>query len=111
MSHIFICQTVARSARIWYTLLMIAPNEIRIGSKYWFDFGGYSAFGTFSERDDDIITVSEALIYLTSNKNRMFFEERLIIDSRRLKDIRIDDSSPAEDHSDYYRDFNYSDKK
>ena len=90
---------------------MIAPNEIRIGSKYWFDFGGYSAFGTFSERDDDIITVSEALIYLISNKNRLFFEERLIIDARRLKDIRIDDSLPAEDHSDYYRDFNYSDKK
>ena len=96
---------------MWYPLLMTPLKEIRIGTKYWFDFGGYSAFGTFSERDDDIITVSEVLIYLTSNKNRLFFEERLIIDARRLKDIRIDDSSPAEDHSDYYRDFNYSDNK
>ena len=108
---ILIMSTVDLVRALWYTLSMITPDEIRIGSKYWFIFGDYSAFGTFAERDGDIITVSEALIYLTANRSKLFFEERLIIDGRKLKDIRINDDGKIEDHSDFYSRYDYGNQK
>lgn len=89
---------------------MIAINDIRIGSKYWFDLGEYYAFGIYAERDGDIIIVDEALIYISANKNRFFFEERLLIDAPRLKNITINFSDMHEDNTEYYANYDYLDK-
>ena len=90
---------------------MIAINDIRIGSKYWFDLGEYYAFGIYAERDGDIIVADEAIIYIAANKNRFFFEERLLIDARRLKNIAINITDISEDNSEYYANYDYFGKR
>ena len=97
----------------YYDILqsMIEINDMRIGAKYWFDFGNYSAFGRFAERDCDIIVVQEALVYIKANKNRFFFEERLLIDAYRIRNISINSDEADEDNSDYYANYDYRGRK
>ena len=95
------------AAEMWHTSDMIPLDEMRIGAKYWFDLGEYFAFGTFAERDADIIAVDEALIYMRANRNRFFFEERFLIDAVRLKNITVDEPDGSEDASSYFAGYDY----
>lgn len=94
---------------MWYTASMIEINELRINSVYRFDFGPYSAFGKYVGRDGNVMITEETLIYMM-NKERIFFEEQLLIDARTLRNICIGENDADEDHSDYYANYDYNDK-
>lgn len=86
---------------------MIEINDMRIDSRYWFDLGMYKAFGRYTERDGNIFYVDEALIYMKDTANRSFFEERLLIDALKLRNITIEEPDGSEDNSAYYAGYDY----
>ncbi len=88
---------------------MIGINELHIETIYRFDLGHYVIIGRYVSRNNNLLMLENAFVYLDGNKNRFTCEEFMIIDATALKDISIDDGSERKDNSEYYSAYDYSD--
>ena len=92
---------------IWYNALMIEIDELHIEKNYRFNLNSYIIVGRYLSRNENLLMLENAFVYLGGDKNRFIFEESLTIDATKLKNITIDERDSDENNSDYYSSYDY----
>ncbi len=88
---------------------MIGIDELHIESSYRFDLGTYVVIGKYLSRNENLLMLENAFVYLNGSKNRFTFEETMTIDAMALKNIAIDERE-KEDNSEYYASYDYKNR-